>query len=56
MIEKLTNKELKDLTQELEDKYQKILKLAKKVASELDSIHTQYVEVQKELNKRKIEN
>lgn len=56
MFENLTNKELNDLTQNLEVKYQKMLKLVKKVASELDSIYEQYVEVQKELSKRKNKN
>ena len=53
MFEKLSNKELNDLISELEVKYQKLLKLAKKLASEMDSIHSQYVEINKELNKRK---
>ena len=53
MLSNLTEKELNDLIAELENKYQKLLKLAKKLAEEMDGLHDKYIEVQKELNDRK---
>jgi len=53
MLEKLNDKELSDFIKELETKYQKLLKLAKKLGQEMDELHEQYIEAQKELNKRK---
>lgn len=53
MLENLNDKELSDFIQELETKYQKLLKLAKKLGQEMDELHEQYIEAQKELNKRK---
>ena len=54
MFENFTNKELDEKITELEEKYQKLLKLASKLASEMDSLHEQYVEAKNELDKRKI--
>lgn len=53
MLSNLTEKELNDMLAELENKYQKLLKLAKKMGEEMDTLHDKYVEIQKELKNRK---
>ena len=53
MVENYTNKQLTDFIAELETKYQKLLKVAVKLETEMNSLHEQYLEAQKELNKRK---
>lgn len=52
MVENLTKEELSNELLDLEGKYQKLLKLAKKLAKEMDSLHDRYVEVKTELEKR----
>jgi hypothetical protein len=53
MVENLTNQELANLIKDLEEKYGKLLKVANKLAVEMDSLHEQYVEALKEQDKRK---
>ena len=52
MVTNLTNNQLSELINELEVKYQKLLKVANKLANEMDSLHDQYVEAMEELNNR----
>ena len=53
-IQNMTNIELETFIHELEDKYKKLLKVANKLATEMDSLHEQYIAASEELNKRKI--
>ena len=52
-VTNMTNQELKNLIGELEGKYQKLLKVANKLANEMDSLHVQYMAASEELNKRR---
>lgn len=51
-IKNMTNKELGEFITELEGKYQKLLKVANKLASEMDSLSEQYKEANEELRTR----
>lgn len=56
-INNMTNEELVNLISDMESKYGKLLKVAKKLADEMDSLHSQYTSAKSELAKRKnIEN
>lgn len=52
-INNKTNQEIEDFIAELETKYQKLLKVANKLADEMDSLSTQYKEAKKELDNRR---
>ena len=51
-----TNSELSDFIAECEEKYKKLLKVAKKLADEMDNLSEQYKEAKNELMKRKTVN
>ena len=53
-IKNKTNSELKEFINECEEKYKKLIKLANKLADEMDSLSSKYNEANEEMNKRKI--
>ena len=55
-IKDKTNAEILAFVGECEEKYKKLLKLAKKLADEMDSLSEQYKEANNEIKKRGIRN
>lgn len=53
-IKDKTNDELLAFVKECEEKYQKLLKVANKLADEMDSLSAQYNEANNEIKKRNI--
>lgn len=51
-IENKTNAELNAFIKECEGKYQKLLKLANKLAEEMDNLSMQYKQAREEMSKR----
>lgn len=51
-ISKMTNAELGAFISECEEKYKKLLKVARKLADEMDTLSGQYKEAKKELTER----
>ena len=56
IIKNKTNAELGKFISECEEKYKKLLKVANKLADEMDSLSEQYKEAKKELIQRKQKN
>lgn len=52
MLKDLTKEELTNSIEELESKYKKLLKLAKKLGDEMDYLHDEYIKIQEELRRR----
>lgn len=53
-IKDKTNDELLAFVKECEEKYQKLLKVANKLADEMDSLSAQYNEANNEIKKRNV--
>ncbi len=52
-VKNMTNAELSAFVAECEEKYKKLLKVANKLASEMDSLSEQYKEAKAEIMNRK---